>query len=245
MSKRLRLILFSLLLLTLAVTPVFVFAGSDANGGITLNFPDNTVDCNPSFNFKTTGVDPTYTVEWKLAQSVNGNLVWIGGGLTTGDLDVTFTPDSLVAGEARVYGIFVHVFDDYDSLSVVAKLSGQWRVDCEKPPQEGGEGCTPGFWKNHPDVWPIPLGTDFDSTFGRDAFNPDITMEEAVDLRGGQLNALSRHAAAAYLNAVSGVVSYDLSPSEVISAFQAAFDSGDYNTTKNMFEQLNEQGCPF
>ena len=116
---------------------------------------------------------------------------------------------------------------------------------CVVPDDGGGEGCTPGFWRNHSDVWPIPTDTDFDTTFGRDAFDPDITMLEAVDLRGGGLNALSRHAAAAYLNVVSPVVSYDLTAAEVIAAFQAAFDSGDYNTTKNMFEALNELGCPY
>jgi hypothetical protein len=33
-------------------------------------------------------------------------------------------------------------------------------------------------------------------------------------------------------------------PAEVIEAFQAAFDSGDYETTKNMFKDANEAGCP-
>jgi len=33
-------------------------------------------------------------------------------------------------------------------------------------------------------------------------------------------------------------------PEEVIAAFQAAFDSGDYETTKDMFEDANESGCP-
>jgi hypothetical protein len=33
-------------------------------------------------------------------------------------------------------------------------------------------------------------------------------------------------------------------PAEVIAAFQAAFDSGDYETTKNMFKDANEAGCP-
>lgn len=245
MIKRMRLILISVLLLVLAVTPIFVFAGTDSDSGITLTFPDNTLDCTPTFHFTTTGVDASWGVQWDLFRSESGSLVKIGSGSTTGNLDVTFTPASLAEGESEVYGIFVAVLEVPGDLdSVIAKLSGQWRVDCEKV-VEGGEGCTPGFWKNHPDVWPIPLDTDFDTTFGRDAFNPDITMEEAVDLKGGQLNALSRHAAAAYLNAVSPVVSYDMTTAEIIAAFQAAFDSGDYNTTKDMFEQLNEQGCPF
>ena len=243
MTKKMRFIIYALLLLALAMTPLLAFAGTDSNGGITLNYPDNMTTCNPTFKFTTTGVDPKWEVWWDIFQSDNGVLVKIASGTTTGNLDVTFTPAPLASGESEVYAIFVAVF--VPGQERPTKLSGQWRVDCEKPPQDGGEGCTPGFWKNHPDVWPIPLDTDFDGTFGRDAFDPDITFDEAVDLRGGQLNALSRHAAAAYLNAVSPVVNYDMTADQVIAAFQAAFDSGDYNTTKNMFEALNEQGCPF
>jgi len=33
-------------------------------------------------------------------------------------------------------------------------------------------------------------------------------------------------------------------PEEVIEAFQEAFDSGDYEETKDMFEEANEAGCP-
>lgn len=244
MSKtRRRLMVFVSVVLMLAVLPLTALAGTDTGGGITLTFPDNVIDCNPTFKIATTGVDPSWPVQWDLFRSDAGVLVKIGGGSTSGNLDVSFTPAPLNSGDSQVYAVFVAVF--VPGQSTPTKLSGQWRVDCEKEPPGGGEGCTPGFWKNHPEVWAIPTNTNFDGVFGRNAFNPDITMLAAVNLNGGHLNALSRHAAAAYLNALSPVVNYNLTPAQVVAAFQAAFDSGDYNTTKNMFEALNESGCPY
>ncbi len=243
MKKNLRLLIQFLLILVVTLFPIAAFAGTDTSGGITLTFPDNQIACNPTFNFTTTGVDPSWPVQYDIFRSDAGVLVKIGGGTTTGDLNVSFTPDALSAGQTEVYAIFVAVF--VPGQERPTKLSGKWRVDCDKEPPGGGEGCTPGFWKTHPEVWPIPTASDFDTIFGRDAFTPNITMLQAVNLRGGQLNALSRHATAAYLNAIDPVVNYDMTAAGVVAAFQAAFDSGDFNTTKNIFEALNEQGCPF
>src|SRR5688572_4312175 len=58
---------------------------------------------------------------------------------------------------------------------------------------------------------------------------------------------MPRHAVAALLNAsspdVDPVPAFDTT-AEVIAAFQAAFDSGDFSTTKDLFETSNESGCP-
>ena len=111
------------------------------------------------------------------------------------------------------------------------------------------EGCTPGYWKqeHHFDSW---VGFDpddsFEDVFGRDVPG-DPTLVEALRQGGGGLTALMRHAVAALLNAsspdVDPVPAFDTT-AEVIAAFQAAFDSGDYSTTKNLFETSNEAGCP-
>lgn len=244
MSKKARSLLAVIsFILIVALMPLSAFAGTDTGGGITLTFPDNMTACAPTFDFSTTGVDPGWPVQYDIFKSEASSLVRIGSGSTTGNLNISFTPEPLASGDSQVYAIFVAVFVPGQALPT--KLSGQWRVDCDKEPPGGGEGCTPGFWRNHEEVWPIPTDTDFDGVFGRDAFNPDITMLDAVWLKGGHLNALSRHAAAAYLNALSPVVSFDLTADEVVAAFQDAFDSGDYNTTKNMFDALNNQGCPY
>lgn len=119
-------------------------------------------------------------------------------------------------------------------------------------PPRGGQGCTPGYWKQsqHFGSWTspyVPTGagaTDFDAAFGVNAFTPNITLLAALGRNGGGINALARHAAAALLNAANPAVSSDLEVSEVIAMVQAAVASGDYETTKNVLAQFNEQGCP-
>lgn len=132
-------------------------------------------------------------------------------------------------------------------------------------PTGGGQGCTPGYWKQsqHFDSWPdgfVPedTGTE-DATLLTDVFTvpaslelekpesgnaDDLTLLEGLELRGGGVNALIRHAVAALLNAANGDVSYDLTEQEVIDAFNAAVDGGDVEGTKDDFEGFNEQGCP-
>ena len=117
---------------------------------------------------------------------------------------------------------------------------------CVLPPP-AGEGCTPGYWKNHVGSWPATFHTDddFDTVFGVDAFDPDITLMEALNQGGGGIIALGRHAVAALLNAESGGVDYALSVQEVIALVQAAVGpGGDIEGTKNHLEGFNEQGCP-
>jgi len=121
----------------------------------------------------------------------------------------------------------------------------------------GGEGCTPGYWKNHagiysqgkggqskPSAWEGYNPTDsFDATFGvSSSFGG--TLIEALKRGGGGEIALGRHAVAALLNAANSGVDYDLSEAEVIAAVQAAYASGDFDTTKTMLAEFNEQGCP-
>ncbi|HVR76484.1 MAG TPA: hypothetical protein VMT52_19295, partial [Planctomycetota bacterium] len=80
----------------------------------------------------------------------------------------------------------------------------------------------------------------FDNAF------PGKTLLAVLKLRGGGLNALGRHTVAALLNAASGGVSFDLSAGEVIDAFNDAFpgSASSYESLKNMFDRLNNQGCP-
>lgn len=100
-------------------------------------------------------------------------------------------------------------------------------------------GCTPGYWKNHLDSW-TPTGyspnSDFDTTFGVDFFDPDITLEQAVWARGGGVNRLARHGAAALLSAAHQDVNYPLTVAEVIAIVQA----GDADT----LVRFNELYCP-
>jgi hypothetical protein len=119
---------------------------------------------------------------------------------------------------------------------------------------KGTQGCTPGYWKQeqHFDSWVgYTTGQSFESIVGRNVFaNSDPSMLTVLGLNGGGLNALSRHTAAALLNAAAGSgVNYAYTTAQIIAGFQAAFDSGNANTIeaqKNLFDAANNGvgGCP-
>ena len=124
--------------------------------------------------------------------------------------------------------------------------------------EERGEGCTPGFWKNNMPPWgPTGWSTfdPFEIVFGTgpDPFATsklrvdDPTLLEVLGARGGGINALSRHAVAALLNASHPDISYGMGPAAIIAAYQAALLSGDkavIEAQKDMFDELNNAGCP-
>jgi hypothetical protein len=118
---------------------------------------------------------------------------------------------------------------------------GACRTDCTLPPT-GGEGCTPGYWKNHTYMW-VGYSTDelFSDVFGVDA--GEITLLEALNQGGGGAKALGRHAVAALLNSASSV-DYAYSEAEIIAMVQDAYATEDYETAKDMLAYENEMGCP-
>jgi len=116
----------------------------------------------------------------------------------------------------------------------------------EEPPPGGGEGCTPGFWRqaHHFDSWVGFLpGNDYETVFGVDACFTK-TLYGAVIQGGGGEKALGRHAMAALLNASSDDVDYDYTVAQVIQLVQDAYVSGDFEGAKDDLEDANEAGCP-
>lgn len=116
---------------------------------------------------------------------------------------------------------------------------------CTERPQ-GGEGCTPGYWKQsqHFDSWAGYAPSDsFNAVFGVTAsFNK--TLVDALSQGGGGEKALGRHAVAALLNAVNGGVSYRFTVAEVIAIVQTAYETRNFERAKNEFELQNQMGCP-
>jgi hypothetical protein len=117
----------------------------------------------------------------------------------------------------------------------------------------GDEGCTPGYWRNHADRWEgVAPSDDFDATFGVDLFDPNITLGQAIQLGGGGVNALARHATAALLNSYGGVpnadgttVKFAYTTAEVIQMVQeAAADATKIEAIKDLLAAANEAGCP-
>lgn len=121
--------------------------------------------------------------------------------------------------------------------------------------EEDGEGCTPGYWKNHagadsfseggrkkPTSWQgYDPNDSFSTVFG---VGPDVSLMDALTSDGGGAIALGRHAVAALLNAAHSGVSYDLGEAAVVQIVQDAYGSGDFEGAKNQLAGLNEQGCP-
>jgi cysteine-rich repeat protein len=107
--------------------------------------------------------------------------------------------------------------------------------------EDEGEGCTPGYWKNHLDKWGptgLSTGDDFDSTFGVDLFSPDITLGEAIKKKGGGVKKVARHGTAALLSARHPGISYPATVAAVIAAVQ----SGNVNGLV-MYNELSDR-CP-
>ena len=104
--------------------------------------------------------------------------------------------------------------------------------------EDGGEGCTPGFWKNHYTHWELTgYSPDdiFDDVFGCEIFGDDTTLGEAVHVEWTH-NVLAFHGVAALLNAAHPDVDFDYSESEV----KDLVCDGD----KNALADANEEGCP-
>jgi hypothetical protein len=118
-----------------------------------------------------------------------------------------------------------------------------------------GQGCTPGYWKNHLDAWVgYSPNQTLESVFDvPDAYGLDnVTLLDAMGLGGGPTaqaaaGLLLHHAVAALLNATNPNVSYGMSPAGVISATNAALATGDRSTMltqKTTFDTANNAGCP-
>lgn len=116
-------------------------------------------------------------------------------------------------------------------------------------PTTGNEGCTPGYWKQsqHFDSWaPVALNETFAGagfTFGYTG-----TLLAGLNQGGGGINALARHAAAAYLNAQNATVDYAYTTAEVLAI---ANGTGIYaglsiEERKDLLAAANEGvgGCP-
>jgi len=131
----------------------------------------------------------------------------------------------------------------------------------------GHEGYTPGYWKKWTKFWD-GVGTDdvtttiqttdyFNATFGfapgageaRTGLADTKTLLEALSVSGGDLMALNRHAAAALVNADSGIA-YPYTLAQVISIYRDAVgispDPGQWEiaTAKRAFETANQVGGP-
>jgi hypothetical protein len=105
-------------------------------------------------------------------------------------------------------------------------------------------GCTPGFWKNHLELWTSLQNADFDTTFGVNYFNPDKTLLQAIQLTG---QPFAFHAVAAYLSSIyiTSPNTFTYTTSQVIQIVRDGVNSGDINGAATLLAAANERGtCP-
>ena len=119
----------------------------------------------------------------------------------------------------------------------------------------GGEGCTPGYWKNHTDSW-APTGYSPSQTVSSVFTNPPFfggnTLLQALQGGGGSgvqgaTKILLRAATASLLNSAHPAVSFGMSSADVISAVNAALASNDRATMLALagdLDDANNGGCP-
>jgi|GEM_PF-1433370 len=132
-----------------------------------------------------------------------------------------------------------------------------------------GEGCSPGFWLTHTQLWNHDFRPEsyFYHAFGADIF-PQATLYEVICKQArcrtegfgafagfgeGQdnkvenlLQALGFQSVAALQNAANGV-RYELTVADVQRTCQMAFESGSLQQvemTKDSLDQLNNRYCP-
>ena len=122
-----------------------------------------------------------------------------------------------------------------------------------------GDGCTPGYWKNHVGSW-VPTGHHPTDTLGSlfssaSSINADFaakTLGQALRFKGGNgiagaARILTRIATASVLNASHPGVDFGASEAEVVAAVNAALDSLNRDTMLALAGDLdaaNNAGCP-
>jgi hypothetical protein len=104
------------------------------------------------------------------------------------------------------------------------------------------QGLSPGYWKNHPDAWSIPLDTMFAAVFyvpgdkasctaeSRNTNYLCSTMMNMLDHQGFDQYNLGMHAVATYLNIRSGKISF-LSVETLVNMWLELQTKGYYNPT--------------
>ena len=142
-------------------------------------------------------------------------------------------------------------------------MSGQMSGNLsDANPLCGGQGCSPGYWKKHTDMWHDAFQPNdlFDVVFGVNPFYPDtLTLHQVIKQYKSPeypvkplVLVLGFHAVAALQNSANAV-SYDLTVDQVITEVNAAYtnylSSGnpvlDLEPLKDDLDDWNNQGCPY
>jgi hypothetical protein len=182
--------------------------------------------------------------------TVGGVVTELDNLLMSGDGEEWDTMSVAIDVPAGIGAVTVQAFSE-DNLGTgnlpasLAWIAATLSLPTTTPPDMGGEGCTPGYWRNHVGSWVgFAPGDDYGTVFGVAPTVGSINLLDAVRLGGGGERALIRHSVAALLNAANPNVSYEFSVAEVIAIVQNAYFTGNFESAKNLLEAENEAGCP-
>lgn len=129
-------------------------------------------------------------------------------------------------------------------------------VYCKLP--RGGQGCTPGYWKNHQDSWAVTGYSPnqiISTVFAKATLYPSLsikTMLQTLDGGGGPgaeggAKILLRAATAAVLNANHNGVDFPKIAAHIINPVNNALNSQNRGTMLDLATKLdnwNNGGCP-
>lgn len=188
---------------------------------------------------------PDIIITCKLTDDANGPDVH-GNVIAQGTVTLE---DGYTASNRVPIPITETAFPDANEVQIVHDV----KIVIEGPPPSF-EGCTPGFWKTHPEAWP-PTGYSPNQKF-KDVFDRIIkvkigtkqvtnpTLLQALSAQGGGLEKLVRHSVAALLNAAHPTVDpepdFDTA-AEVIAAFQQAFDNNQFEPLATRLDESNNR----
>jgi hypothetical protein len=169
-----------------------------------------------------------------------------GSGNNWSDVTLTQTSPGFLSATAERNGDDNITTESFSNgATILINEHHGWAITFVNTPP--GQGCSPGYWKNHTG-WPAPYAPNqlFSSVF-ENAF-PGKTLQQVLGLGGGGLNALGRQTVSALLSAQAfGAANYGMSAADVIAAFNGVFPGGDYNTLQSTFGALTDvdgRVCP-
>jgi len=207
-------------------------------------------------------------VTWTYVVTNTGNVDLVNVAIVD-DVEgaVTCPKTTLAVGEAMTCTLNGTALEgQYANVATVTGQSsnGQQVQDADpshyfaEPMTIEGQGCTPGYWKNHTDSWPATgysPSQSVQSVFASAAGYPGIgsaSLIEALDFKGGSgvdgaAHNLLRAAVAGLLDASHPGVEYPRVPANLIADVNAALASGDRDTMLMLASSIdadNNLGCP-
>lgn len=208
-----------------------------------------------TFNFKKFGTGKVTVDSLTLGDvediEATGKVKLFGNGSLLAEVPIPITGD----GNFTTLSIGV---SGVEFIKVILKGSvavDNVKVTIDQPP--GEDGCTPGYWKNHPDAWSA-TGYSMTQTV-EDVFDvPTLfnylgskTLLQALKFKGGPYKVgaariLLRHSTAAVLNSSHPDVDYPLDTTSIINQVNSAL-TGSRNGMLSLKRQLdfyNNLGCP-